>query len=78
MESKVGDWDFSAHDFSEDELVYAGCAMLGHAMTVPEVEHWRLTEGMLILSLIAHSSSESVVANTSSSTRRITYVHVGE
>ncbi len=44
---EVGKWSFCAHDFSEDELVYAGYFMLNHALKMPELENWRLSEGML-------------------------------
>lgn len=45
----VGQWGFDGHDFSEDELVYAGYYMLNHAVQVPELEAWRMTEGMPVL-----------------------------
>lgn len=48
MERKIGDWDFSAHDFSDDELAYAAQKMLEHALTMPEVGYYRLTPGMNI------------------------------
>lgn len=38
----VGRWSFSAHDFSDDELVFAGCVMLQHALAMPELEKWRI------------------------------------
>lgn len=50
IDRKLGDWDFSAHDFSDDELMYAACAMLKHAMSVPEVAPWRLTDGTFFVS----------------------------
>ncbi|KAK5939929.1 3',5'-cyclic-nucleotide phosphodiesterase [Knufia obscura] len=45
---EVGKWSFSGQDFSDDELVYAGYYMLNHALTMPEVEKWRLSEGELL------------------------------
>jgi 3',5'-cyclic-nucleotide phosphodiesterase len=48
---EVGQWSFCGHDFSEDELVYAGYCMLDHALHVPELGEWRQSEGMLELSL---------------------------
>jgi 3',5'-cyclic-nucleotide phosphodiesterase len=42
---EVGSWGFCAHDFSEDELVYAGYCMLDHALQVPELERWRMSKG---------------------------------
>ncbi|KAL1987954.1 hypothetical protein VTN96DRAFT_1478 [Rasamsonia emersonii] len=47
VERKIGDWDFSAHDFSDDELAYAAQKMLEHALTMPEVGYFRLTPGEL-------------------------------
>ena len=45
IEHEVGMWRFSAHNLTDDELVYAAFAMIGHAMATPELEPWRLTEG---------------------------------
>ncbi|KAN0077884.1 hypothetical protein V8E54_006188 [Elaphomyces granulatus] len=47
VECKLGDWDFPAHDFSDDELVYGAYKMFEHALKMPEMEHWRLTTGEL-------------------------------
>ena len=44
----VGKWTFDGHLFSEDELVYAGYYMLNHAVQLPELEQWRVSEGMCI------------------------------
>ena len=41
----VGQWGFDGHEFSEDELVYAGYYMLNHALQIPELEHWRISQG---------------------------------
>lgn len=38
-------WDFSAHDFSEDQLVHAAFLMLQHALSMPELESWRIPTG---------------------------------
>lgn len=43
----VGQWGFDGHDFSEDELVYAGYYMLNHAVQLPELEGWRMQEGRI-------------------------------
>jgi 3',5'-cyclic-nucleotide phosphodiesterase len=45
VERIVGEWGFCAHSLTEDELVHAACTMLTHAMTMPELEAWKLTEG---------------------------------
>ncbi|KAF2084288.1 HD-domain/PDEase-like protein, partial [Saccharata proteae CBS 121410] len=41
----VGTWAFSAHDLTDDELLYGALVMLQHALTMPEVERWRMDEG---------------------------------
>ncbi|MCJ1397056.1 3',5'-cyclic-nucleotide phosphodiesterase [Xylographa trunciseda] len=38
----IARWDFSAHDFSEDELVHAAFLMLQHALKMPELSKWRI------------------------------------
>lgn len=42
----VGSWGFDGHDFTEDELVYAGYLMLSHALSMDAVEKWRMSKGM--------------------------------
>lgn len=42
---EVGKWSFCAQDFNEDELVYAGYFMLNHALTMPEVKRWSMSQG---------------------------------
>ena len=42
---EVGKWGFSGQDFTDDELVYAGYYILNHALTMPEVQKWRMSEG---------------------------------
>ena len=37
VEKAVGRWDFSAHDFSDEELVHCAQTMFEHAFTMPEV-----------------------------------------
>ena len=41
----IAAWDFSAHDFSEDELVHAAFLMLQHALEMPELGKWRIPAG---------------------------------
>ena len=46
----VGSWGFDAHDFTEDELVYAGYFILNHALeNLESVENWRMSKGMLLI-----------------------------
>jgi hypothetical protein len=42
----VGTWEFSAHDFDSDELLYAALTMLQHALKMPELARWRIPTGM--------------------------------
>ncbi|KAL8897224.1 MAG: hypothetical protein Q9207_007320, partial [Kuettlingeria erythrocarpa] len=35
-------WDFSAHDFSEHQLVHAAFLILQHVLSMPELESWRI------------------------------------
>jgi 3',5'-cyclic-nucleotide phosphodiesterase len=41
----VGTWQFSAHDFTDDELLHAALLMLQHALAMPELEKWRISTG---------------------------------
>jgi hypothetical protein len=43
----VGTWAFSAHDFTDDELLHAALLMLKHALQMPELEPWGMTDGEL-------------------------------
>lgn len=40
----VGRWDFSGHDFTEDELVYAGYYMLSHCLEMEDCEQWSMSQ----------------------------------
>ncbi|KAJ6119257.1 hypothetical protein N7523_003537 [Penicillium sp. IBT 18751x] len=53
VKTQVGSWSFCAHDFSEDELVFAACEIIQHAFNLPGLEHWRLTPGELQTFLLA-------------------------
>ncbi|EXJ70624.1 3',5'-cyclic-nucleotide phosphodiesterase [Cladophialophora psammophila CBS 110553] len=44
----VGRWDFSGHDFTEDELVYAGYFMLNHCLQMEECEQWSMNQRDLL------------------------------
>lgn len=43
--SSVSSWGFSAHDFTDDELLQAAVYMLQHALSMPELEQWRIPAG---------------------------------
>jgi len=45
IENAIGSWYFSAHDFTDDELLHAAMLMLQHALAMPELERWRLSAG---------------------------------
>ncbi|KAI9798337.1 MAG: hypothetical protein M1825_005386 [Sarcosagium campestre] len=49
----VGTWAFSAHDLSDDELLFAASVMLQHALDMPELKHWRIPTDNLNTFLIA-------------------------
>ncbi|KAL2218731.1 putative high affinity cAMP phosphodiesterase [Thermoascus aurantiacus ATCC 26904] len=53
VEREIGNWCFSAHDFSDDELVYGACLMLAHALSMPELQPWRLSPGELRTFMLA-------------------------
>lgn len=42
----VGQWHFCAHDFSDDELVVAASLMFSHALSMPDLEQWRIPSGV--------------------------------
>lgn len=44
---EVGKWSFCGQDFSEDELVYAGYYMLNHALKVPALSRWQMSQGKI-------------------------------
>lgn len=41
----IGNWHFSAHDFTDDELIVVACLIFRHALTMPELEEWRIPTG---------------------------------
>lgn len=45
IEAEVASWQFSAHDFTDDELVYAASSMMEHALQFPELEAMRISTG---------------------------------
>ncbi|CAL5872919.1 uncharacterized protein PFLUO_LOCUS7188 [Penicillium psychrofluorescens] len=53
IQELVGSWKFSAHEFSEDELVFGACEMLQHALTMPGLERWWLSPDELRSFLLA-------------------------
>jgi hypothetical protein len=45
VEERIATWAFSAHDLTDDELLYGALVMLEHALQVPDLAEWRMTEG---------------------------------
>lgn len=41
----VGEWRFSAHAFTDDELVVAAMTMFKHVLTMPALQKWRIPTG---------------------------------
>ncbi|KAJ4304231.1 3',5'-cyclic-nucleotide phosphodiesterase [Collariella sp. IMI 366227] len=51
--SAVGQWHFCAHDFTDDELIVAALVMFKHALSMPELEPWRIPTDQLHRFLLA-------------------------
>lgn len=45
IEEAVANWHFCAHDFNEDELVVVAAVMFEHALSMKELERWRIPTG---------------------------------
>lgn len=41
----ISSWGFSAHEFSDDELIHSAFLMLQHALSIPALEKWRISIG---------------------------------
>jgi hypothetical protein len=52
VEEAIGTWAFSAHDYTDDELLYGALVMLQHALQMPELEKWRISEGAYHLQIV--------------------------
>lgn len=59
----LGSWAFSGHDYSEDELVHAAFLMLQHALTIPELDKWRLSTADLRVFLMASRAAYNDFVN---------------
>ncbi|RAH70719.1 3',5'-cyclic-nucleotide phosphodiesterase PDE2 [Aspergillus aculeatinus CBS 121060] len=57
VREQIGQWSFTAHGFSDDELVLAAFEMLQHALSVPDLGEWQLTPGELRTFLLACRAS---------------------
>ncbi|KAE8376721.1 hypothetical protein BDV26DRAFT_230333 [Aspergillus bertholletiae] len=57
IKEQIGNWNFTAHEFSDDELVLGASEILHHAFTMPNLEQWQLTSGELRTFLLACRAS---------------------
>lgn len=49
----VGRWDFSAHDFSDDELIHGALVMFEHAFTMPQISEYVISSDGVVDFLFA-------------------------
>ncbi|RYP36817.1 hypothetical protein DL767_003207 [Monosporascus sp. MG133] len=49
----IGKWHFSAHDFCDDSLLVAASLMFKHALSMPELEQWRIPADQMTAFLVA-------------------------
>lgn len=47
MIQAISSWAFCAHDYCEVELVHAAYLMFQHALSMPELEQWRIPAGKI-------------------------------
>ena len=59
----VGSWGFSGHDWSEEELIHAALTMLQHALSMPELEKWRMSPAELKTFLMASRAAYNSFVN---------------
>ena len=57
VEEALGTWAFSAHDYTDDELLYGALVMVKHALQMPELDRWRLTDGMYLPQCDCHPAN---------------------
>ena len=63
LKSALGSWSYSGHDFSDDELIHGACFMLQHALSLPQLEKWRLPRSELKTFLIASRAAYNGFVN---------------
>ncbi|KAH9898896.1 HD-domain/PDEase-like protein [Xylariomycetidae sp. FL2044] len=49
----IGKWHFCAHDFDDDSLLIAASLMFRHAISMPQLEKWRIPPDQLTTFLVA-------------------------
>jgi hypothetical protein len=52
VENLIGDWNFYAHELNNDELLFAGYAMIKHGFTLPKVPNLRISDVALLRFLL--------------------------
>ena len=60
LATAIATWGFSAHEYSEEQLVQAAFLMLHHALAMPELEKWRLPAGKFFASNAQSSRSTGI------------------
>ena len=63
LKHTIGSWNYCGHDYSDDELVYAACFMLQHALALPELEKWRIPKHELVTFLMASRAAYNNFVN---------------
>ena len=71
IEDVVANWHFCAHDLSDDELIVASAVMFEHALSMAELERWRIPTGKCMPSPHRQSLIRVHVANTCRTTTRL-------
>lgn len=54
ISTAVSRWHFCAHNFTDDELVIAAAIMFKHALSMPELEPWRIPTGACLQTPLLH------------------------
>lgn len=63
MTQRVGSWGYSGHDYTDDELIHVACVMLEHALSLPELEKWRMSSDELRTFLMASRAAYNSFVN---------------
>lgn len=68
LRSKIAEaisrWHFCAHDFSNDALLIATVYMFKHALSMPELEPWRIPTGELTIRVYHHHYLTNLLRNS--------------
>lgn len=55
----IGCWNFSAHEFDQDELLHAAFLMFQHAFSMPELEEWSIPAGEFFCGGLGHELGDA-------------------